>query len=174
MKALAAKIYAAIIVGLAGAAGLILAAVCLLIVIDVGLRNLGFEPLQATIALNEYALLYFTMFAAPYLVRTRGHVVVRVIYDRLNPGPRQFLETGIYVLCIAVSFCIAYVSGSLVLESVAMGDVEQRSIDLPRWALFAPLLIGFFFVGCEFLRYLLSRDSFYAEPEDTAHTQERY
>lgn len=170
----AAKIYSAFIVGLAAVAGLILAAICLMIVVDVGLRNLGFQPLQATIALNEYALLYFTMFAAPYLVRTRGHVVVRVIYDRLLTGPRQFLETGVYVACIAVSFCLAYVSGALVIESLSMGDVEQRSIDVPRWALFTPLFIGFFFVGCEFLRFLISKDSFYADPEDAAHTQERY
>lgn len=168
------RAYAATILGLAAVSGLILAAICVLILVDVGLRNLGFQPLQATIAINEYALLYFTMFAAPYLVRTRGHVVVRVLYDRLNPGRKQVLETAVYVLCIAVSFCIAYVSGALVVESWIIGDVEQRSIDLPRWALFTPLCIGFFFVGCEFLRFLLSTDSFYADPDDAAHMQERY
>lgn len=173
MRALSA-VYSAIIIGLAAVSGLILAAICLLIIVDVGLRNLGFQPLQATIALNEYALLYFTMFAAPYLARTRGHVVVRVLYDRLSVAPKRILENSVYLLCITVSFCIAYVSGALVVESWIMGDVEQRSIDLPRWALFAPLCIGFFFVGCEFLRFLLSPDSFYATPDDAAHTQERY
>ena len=93
------------------------------------------------------------MFAAPYLVRTRGHVVVRVIYDRLQPGTKRFMETGVYVLCAAVSFCITYISGSLVVESLMIGDVEPRSIDVPRWILFTPLLIGFFFVGCEFVRF---------------------
>lgn len=166
--------YAAIILGLAGVAGVVLAMMCTLIIFDVTLRNLGLQPPRATVAITEYALLYFTMFAAPYLVRTRGHVVVRVIYDRLQPGTKRFMETGVYVLCAAVSFCITYISGSLVVESLMIGDVEPRSIDVPRWILFTPLLIGFFFVGCEFVRFLFSKDSFYAAPDQAAHTEERY
>ena len=168
------KLYDAIVTGLAAIAGLILALMCGLIVVDVNLRNLGFQPLRATVAITEYALLYFTMFAAPYLVRTRGHVVVRVIYDRLDRATKQFLETGVYVICATVALGLAYVSGSLVVESLILGDMEPRSIDLPRWVLFMPLLIGFFFVGCEFLRLLFAKDSFYAAPDDAAHTEERY
>ena len=67
--------YAALILGLAGIAGVVLAMMCTLIIFDVTLRNLGLQPPRATVAITEYALLYFTMFAAPYLVRTRGHVV---------------------------------------------------------------------------------------------------
>ena len=168
------KIYNAIIVGLAAASGIILAFMCALIVIDVSLRNLGFQPLRATVAITEYALLYFTMFAAPYLVRTRGHVVVRVIYDRLGKTAKQSLETGVYIVCATVALVLAYVSGGLVAESLVLGDTEPRSIDLPRWILFTPLLIGFFFVGCEFLRLLFTKDSFYEPPDEAAHTQERY
>ncbi len=168
------KLYNTIITGLAAIAGLILAMMCVLIVVDVSLRNLGFQPLRATVAITEYALLYFTMFAAPYLVRTRGHVVVRVIYDRLDAATKQFLETGVYVICTVVALGLAYVSGSLVFESLVLGDTEPRSIDVPRWILFMPLLIGFFFVGCEFLRLLFTKDSFYAAPDDAAHTEERY
>ena len=168
------RLYNAIIVGLAAVSGVILAFMCGLIVIDVSLRNLGFQPLRATVAITEYALLYFTMFAAPYLVRTCGHVVVRVIYDRLDKATKQFLETGVYVVCAAVALILAYVSGSLVIESLVLGDTEPRSIDVPRWILFTPLLIGFFFVGCEFLRLLFTKDSFYDPPDEAAHTQERY
>ena len=168
------KAYTAILFGLAGTAGVILALTCVLIIFDVTLRNLGLQPPRATIAITEYALLYFTLFAAPYLVRTRGHVVVRVIYDRLEPAAKRFLETGVYVLCAAVAFCIAYVSGSLVIESIIIADVEPRSIDVPRWILFTPLTIGFFFMGCEFVRFLFTPDSFYAAPDDAAHTEERY
>jgi len=168
------KLYDSIIVSLAAVAGIILALMCVLITVDVSLRNLGFQPLRATVAVTEYALLYFTMFAAPYLVRTRGHVVVRIIYDRLGNVTKKFLELGIYVLCAAAALLISYVSADLVIESLILGDTEPRSIDLPRWILFTPLLIGFFFVGCEFLRFLFTKESFYDPPDDTAHTQERY
>ena len=159
---------------LAWLAGAMTLAIFLLVVVDVTAREVVGSSLNYTIGTVEYALLYFTMFAAPYLVRTRGHVVVRVIYDQLQPGTKRFMETVVYVLCAAVSFCITYISGSLVVESLMIGDVEPRSIDVPRWILFTPLLIGFFFVGCEFVRFLFSKDSFYAAPDQAAHTEERY
>lgn len=168
------RLYDTIIIGLAALSGVILALMCVLIIVDVSLRNLGFQPLRATVAVTEYALLYFTMFAAPYLVRTRGHVVVRVIYDRLDGSLQKGLETSVYVICAAVAMLIAYVSGTLVIESSIIGDTEPRSIDLPRWLLFTPIFLGFFCVGCEFLRFLFTKDSFYAAPDDAAHTQERY
>ncbi|MFL2770397.1 MAG: TRAP transporter small permease [Rhodospirillaceae bacterium] len=173
MKALR-KLYDFVVIGLAAVSGIILMLMFVLIIADVSLRNLGFQPLRATVAITEYALLYFTMFAAPYLVRTRGHVVVRIIYDRLDNTAKIFLENVIYILCAGAALLIAYVSGNLVIESLILGDTEPRSIDLPRWILFTPLLIGFFFVGCEFLRFLFTKESFYDPPDDTAHTQERY
>jgi len=168
------KLYSRLIKGLAAVSGLILALMCALIIADVGLRNLGLQPLRATVAITEYALLYFTMFAAPYLVRTRGHVVVRVIYDQLDKASKQFLETGVYIICAAVALSLSFVSGGLLIESITLGDMEPRSIDVPRWGLFLPLMIGFFFVGCEFVRLLFTKDSFYTAPDDEAHTQERY
>jgi C4-dicarboxylate transporter DctQ subunit len=160
-------VYDRVISGLAVFAACLVMAVAILIVTDVSLRSLGFEPPAATVALTEYALLYFTMAAAPWLVRRRGHVAVRVLFDRL-PGPaRRFWEYAIYALCAGVAFSIAVIAGVLLMESWALGDVEQRSIDVPRWLLFLPLTIGFAGVGTEFLRFPLTRTSFYVDDATT-------
>ena len=58
--------------GLVLFASALIAADCLLIVVDVSLRNLGMQPPAYTVALTEYSLLYMTMAAAPWLVRERG------------------------------------------------------------------------------------------------------
>ena len=71
------RIYDRLINGLAGLSGLIIAGVCLLIAYDVIARNIGLQPPASTVALTEYALLYFTMAAAPYLVRNRERTVSR-------------------------------------------------------------------------------------------------
>ena len=80
------RLYDRLISGLATLAGLIIAAVCLLIIYDVIARNLGVQPPASTIALTEYAMLYFTMAAAPWLVRTKGHIVVEIVYQRTPPA----------------------------------------------------------------------------------------
>jgi len=156
-------LYDRIIYGLAAFAGLLVVTVAALIVVDVSLRSLGFEPPAATVALTEYALLYFTMSAAPWLVRRRGHVAVRVVFDRLPDGTRRLWEGAIYVLCAGIAFAIALIAATLMVESWALGDVEQRSIDVPRWLLFLPLAVGFAGVAIEFVRFPLTRTSFYAD-----------
>ena len=46
-------------------------------------------------------------------------------------------------------------SMSFEIESFGRGDLDVRSIDLPRWLLFAPLACGFALLAVEFLRLLL-------------------
>jgi C4-dicarboxylate transporter, DctQ subunit len=161
------KLYDFCIHALATFSGVTIAALAFLIVIDVSLRSFGFEPPAATVALTEYALLYFTMAAAPWLVRQRGHVAVRIVFDRLPPKSQKRWEYAIYGLCALVAFSIATIAGILLVDSVSLGDVEQRSIDVPRWLLFLPLLVGFFGIGTEMLRFPLTGRSFY-ESDDRA------
>ena len=88
------RAYDRLIYGLAGLAGAMIAGVCLLIVYDVVARNLGLQPPRSTVALTEYALLYFTMAAAPYLVRVKGHIVVEVVYQRLGGKVQKHTRQG--------------------------------------------------------------------------------
>ena len=119
------------------------AAVCGLIVYDVIARNLGWQPPASTVALTEYAMLYMTMAAAPYLVRTKGHIVVEVIYQRVSPAARQRLDAGILVLCLLISLSMSLLAAVLMIEAIQRGEIEIRSLDAPRWVLFAPLSVGF-------------------------------
>jgi C4-dicarboxylate transporter DctQ subunit len=100
-----AKAYTKLIEGLATLSGLMLAGVCLLIVYDVIARNLGLQPPASTVALTEYALLYFTMAAAPWLVRTRGHIVVEILHSRLDGTPKVIVDRVILAICLLVSLC---------------------------------------------------------------------
>ena len=151
MKALT-KAYDALIEGLAMLAGLTVAAVCLLIVYDVIARNLGLQPPDSTVALTEYSLLYFTMAAAPWLVRIRGHIVVEVLHSRLSGNIRSIADKLILAICIGTSALIAVLATLLAIEAANRGEIEIRSLAMPRELLFAPLAIGFGLMACEFVR----------------------
>ncbi|MGI9308235.1 MAG: TRAP transporter small permease [Gammaproteobacteria bacterium] len=153
------RIYDSLIKGLAGCAGLLIAATCLIIVYDVVARNLGLQPPRYTIALTEYALLYFTMAAAPWLVRNRGHIVVEVLYSRTTGAVRVMLDRLILVLCAGISALISALAALLMLEAWQRGEIELRSLDMPRWLLFFPLVIGFVLMAVEFVRLLISGES---------------
>ena len=164
------KLYDRLIDGLATLAGLLVAGAGLLIVYDVIARNLGLQPPASTVALTEYAMLYFTMAAAPYLVRTKGHIVVEVVYQRLPHGPRRKLDRAILLLCAGVALMIATLAGMLMLEAIRNAEIEIRSLDAPRWTLFAPLAVGFLLMAIEFLRLLVRGDSVFASQADRRET----
>ena len=158
--------YDRLITGLATCAGLIVAAVCLLIVYDVVARNLGLQPPASTVALTEYAMLYFTMAAAPYLVRTKGHIVVEILYQRLSSAAKRRLDQLILLLCMLVALIVSIIASLLLIESITRGEIEIRSLDAPRWILFAPLMAGFLLMATEFLRLLLKSDSVFVSAAD--------
>ena len=160
------RLYDRLIFGLANGAGFMVAAVCGLIVYDVIARNLGWQPPASTVALTEYAMLYMTMAAAPYLVRTKGHIVVEVIYQRVSPTARQRLDVCILVLCLLISLSMSLLAAALMFEAIQRGEIEIRSLDAPRWILFAPLCIGFLLMATEFLRLILRRDSVFPGEDD--------
>jgi TRAP-type C4-dicarboxylate transport system permease small subunit len=151
--------YDALIEGLAGLAGLLIGALCLLIAWDVIARNLGLQPPDSTVALTEYSLLYFTMAAAPYLVRVRGHIVVELLYRRLSGSARRWHDRLVLGLCVLICALVAGLAAILAVEAYRRGEVDVRSLDLPRWLLFLPLVVGFGLMGTEFLRLLLRDES---------------
>jgi C4-dicarboxylate transporter DctQ subunit len=147
-----ATAYTKLIEGLALLSGLIIAGVCLLIAYDVIARNLGWQPPASTVALTEYALLYFTMAAAPWLVRTRGHIVVEALHSRLQGRAKVIIDKIILAICLLVSVAVCGIAALLMLESIQRGEIEIRSLEMPRALLFAPLVAGFGLMAAEFLR----------------------
>lgn len=149
------RAYDGLIAALVPLGALLMGGTCLLIAWDVLARNLGLRPPDSTVALTEYALLYVTMAAAPALVRSRGHIVVEVLHGRLPVRWRRALDRVILVLCALLAALVAVLAAALALEAAARGEIDVRSLDVPRAWLFAPLAAGFGLMATEFLRLLL-------------------
>lgn len=146
------RLYDRMIEGLAGLAGLTIAGMCLMIVYDVIARNLGLQPPASTVAFTEYALLYLTMAGSPWLVRTRGHIVVEVLHARMGKAIQRNADRLILLICVMVSSSIAVIAALLAIEAAQRGEIEIRSLDMPRSLLFGPIALGFALMSTEFLR----------------------
>ena len=155
--------YNRLIVALAVLAGAAIALAFVLVVADVGLRALGRRPPAFTSAVVEYILLYFTLFAAPYLVRQKGHVYIDAVLSRLPGRWRWVAEKLAYLVCVATSLVFSAVGFRLALEAIAAGTIEERSIDVPSWVDYAPVGPIFLLVAVEFARFLIGLDSLYGE-----------
>ena len=140
---------------------LLLAAIVLLVCADVTARNLA-RPLVWSVSLTEYLLVYITFLPMPALVRGKGHVCADFIRTTLPQWLRQGIERIVYVLCLAICLYLGWIALGSALTSLKSGAYEVRTFDMPRWLIFAPMVVGLWLSALEFLRYLLGRDSIYA------------
>jgi C4-dicarboxylate transporter, DctQ subunit len=156
--------YDRLVTALAALAAALIGVACVLIVVDVTIRTLGIPPPDYTIAVVEYELLYITMFAAPYLVRQRGHVYIDALVARLPPALERAVAKLAYAVAIAVSLIYAWYSAQLLLEAIGSGFYDERGVDMPLWSLYLPIPIGFGLVAIEFGRFLFGSQLMHRGP----------
>ena len=133
-----------------------------MIVIDVSIRQvLGISPPQFTSTIVEYGLLYITMLSAPWLVRQRGHVAIEALVQILPQVIREALAKVVYFVCALFAMYFAYLSVELFIEAWISGNLDVRSIDMPYWMQFLPMIFGYCLVSLEFLMFLLGVRHYY-------------
>lgn len=145
---------------------IIVFAIFVLIVMDVLLPLVGLEPWEGTLGVVEYGLLWFTILAAPWLARIKGHVFIDAVNELLAPGARKFTSKIAYLIVITGSLMLAWYSLELAIEAYVDEAIDERSIELELWWIYAPMPIGFTLVAIEFIRYLFGFDDMFGSRTD--------
>ncbi len=152
--------------------------VFVLIVIDVGvtilagnaeflgIEDLEIAPWDMTHGLVEYGLLWFTMLAAPWLARIKGHVFIDAVTELLSPEIQKVTAKFAYLVAFTGSVAFAYYSVLLLVEAIEEEMIDERGADLMLWTLYFPMPFAFALVAVEFLRYLLGFDDMYGRRTD--------
>src|SRR4029077_7312077 len=89
-------------------AAFLMAAMMVVITLDVILRNLGYQSSAHFFTATEYALLIVPCLGAPWLAREKGHIYVEIVLNSLPLGARRVMIWVIGVFCIAVCLTIAW------------------------------------------------------------------
>ena len=158
--------YNKMINGMRYLAGILIFIAFVLIVMDVFVRLVGIPPWLYSTILVEYGLLWFTMLAAPYLVRIKGHVFIDAITQLLPGGAQRVLANVSCLACVTVSVVFCYFSFQLLLDAIADNISDTRAVDMPQWTLLLPIPFCFALVAIEFGRYLIGIDSMYGNRTD--------
>ena len=145
---------------------IIVFAIFVLIVMDVLMPFVGFQPWEGTLGVVEYGLLWFTILAAPWLARIKGHVFIDAVAEMLSTKARKITSKIAYLIVITGSLLLAYYSLELAIESFVDEAIDERGIELELWWIYAPMPIGFFLVAVEFIRFLIGFDDMYGSRTD--------
>lgn len=165
-----AAAYAGLLNFLRALGGVVIFCVFLLIVTDVFIRLVGIAPWLYSSILVEYGLLWFTMLAAPYLVRAKGHVFIDAITQLLPASIQRVLAKLVYLICASVSVVFSWYSLRLLLDAIANSTIDTRAVDMPLWTLLLPIPFCFFLVAIEFVRYLAGFDTMYGDRSEVRDT----
>lgn len=153
--------YRAVLYGMAWLAGALMVAMMAMIVLDVGLRNLGTQSSAHLFTFTEYFLLLIPLLGAPWLVREKGHIYIELLIVALPPGARRALVRLIVLACIAVALILAWYGTGITLQDYLGNEKDVRSFDMPRWMLMAFMPLSFGMMALEFARLLARGESPY-------------
>src|SRR5690349_25146662 len=101
------RAYDAVLYSMAWLAAFLIAAMMVIITLDVVLRNLGYQSLAHFFTFTEYSLLIVPCMGAPWLVREKRHIYVDILLMHLRPRPRRrftrFLGLAGISLCLLIA-----------------------------------------------------------------------
>lgn len=137
-----------------GACALI-AAMTLMICLDVLLRNVplapGVQGLAWSNELSETGLYLLTMLAAPWLLRHGRHIRVDILL-RVLPRPVGWAcECLSDAIAFACCVCVVVYGARATWESFSQGSITIKTLVLPEWWTLAPLPVAFALLAVEVL-----------------------
>jgi len=162
------KAYDGVVLGMAALAAFLMAAMMVVICLDVLLRNLGYQSSAHFFTFTEYALLMVPCMGAPWLVREKGHIYVEIMLMTLGERARARMTVAIGLVCIALCLVLAWYGFGIAWQDFVRSEKDVRSLDMPRWMVVVWIPIGFFLMAVEFARYLWRRENFLAPLQDIA------
>lgn len=147
--------YRGLINGLAAAGAFIVAAMVVLITVNVVGRALGTGGIRWTDEVSEYGLYAVTLLAAPWLLERGAHIRVDVLLTSLPPRLGWALEVLADLIGTVTSLVVAWVALQATMQAARFGNLTIKTLVFPEWWLLAPLPLAFALIAVVFTRRLV-------------------
>lgn len=91
-----------------------------------------------------------------YTLRQDGHIRVRLVIERLPPGPRRYMEIASLVIATAMVGYFAYFSCWLLWKTVEFGEYTLGIVTIPKWIPMVAMPVGVVILFVAFVEELVS------------------
>ena len=151
------KLVLALSVVMAVFAGLLLAALYVIVQYEVFTRFVLHAPTHWTHEVSTFAISWVGLLAAPYVLRLGSHLEVDLVTTRLPDGIRNPL--GIATDILGACFCgYAAWSGTGFVELAHMMEATSASeLDTPLWIPYLVIPVAFGLLALEFIARAVAR-----------------
>lgn len=145
-------LYRGVINGLAVVGCLIVAAMVVLVTVNVAGRALGLGGIRWTDEVSEYGLYAVTLLAAPWLLERGAHIRVDVLLTTLPPRFGWALELIVDLIGVVLALATAWFALQATVQAARFGNLTIKTLVFPEWWLLAPLPAGFALIALVFVR----------------------
>lgn len=142
---------------LALVAAALLCALVAVIAVDVVARYLRWFSLAWGLEATEYMLYAITFLGAPWVLRSRGHIAIELVLERLPERGRRRAQRAADCLGAAACAALFFFSCRVLWRSYAAGTLVVKSFVFPEWWVYAGMPPIFLILLLVYLR-LLVRD----------------
>ncbi|MBY6058951.1 TRAP transporter small permease [Leisingera daeponensis] len=141
-----------LLTGLAVLSAAILAAITLVIPLNVLLRNLGLPVIYGALDAIEYGLMAAAFLGAPWVLRQNAHVQVDLITHGLPPRARRKVVLAACLLGAATCAVLGWAGLQALMQSFARGSMVRTAFTFPEWWTLTVLPLSMALCTLEFLR----------------------
>ncbi|MEM6944572.1 MAG: TRAP transporter small permease [Pseudomonadota bacterium] len=119
--------------GVGLACGLVLLAACLLILVEIFMRQVAFGLLGGTDEISGYVMAGVASWAAGYALVERAHIRIDILHRRL-PGPgRTALDILSLSALLAVSGALLWHGWGVLSKTLERGSTSNTPLETPLW-----------------------------------------
>jgi TRAP-type C4-dicarboxylate transport system permease small subunit len=147
-----ARAWGALLDGLGYLAVVLMAALTVAVVYEVGARYVFNRPTVWAVDFTEYALLYVTFIGAAWALRDHAHIRIEMVVERLGRRPQLSLGALVSLVGAGVSAVLMWQGAEVTWEAYANNQAMLKAWRVPRWVLILPIFLGSLLLAIEFLR----------------------
>jgi TRAP-type C4-dicarboxylate transport system permease small subunit len=123
--------------------------------VDVLSRYLFNRPIQEMVALTEFALLYITFLAAPWLLKMSGHIQMDFFVSRMSPRRKAAFEIVGCILGVFISLVLIWYGTQVTRELWIMKVHDLFKLEgFPKAIIVAIIPIGSILLLFQFIKNL--------------------
>lgn len=137
------SVHQRIVTAFAIAAGAVLTAMTLALIVNVAFRAMGHGGLYGMVDAIELGLMAATFLAAPWVLRRNGHVAVDIVLTTLPETGRRRLTVAMMLFGAVMSAVLSWSSITALITAVERGSMVRGILVFPEWVpLMAPSIAG--------------------------------
>ncbi|UWQ83041.1 TRAP transporter small permease [Leisingera caerulea] len=144
--------FGVLLTGLAVLSAAILAAITLVIPLNVLLRNLGLPVIYGALDAIEYGLMAAAFLGAPWVLRLDAHVQVDLVTHGLPPRARRRVVLAACLLGAVTCAALGWAGLQALMQSYARGSMVRTAFTFPEWWTLTVLPLSMALCTLEFLR----------------------